>query len=68
MIRLAEEVLTSRDAAKRRLFEAQLASWARSIELRPVYCAYLEDVLELFGESPDADPPDGPTPCATAWA
>ncbi len=54
--RLAEEVLASRDAVKRRLFEAQLASWARSIELRPVYCAYLEDALDLFGDSPAADP------------
>ena len=58
--RLAEAVIAKRRGENFRQLEDVLESWAQRIELRPVYAAYLEDVIDLFGDSPAKDAPDWP--------
>ena len=55
---LARGLIDASDAADRRLLEAELETWARGIQLRPVYCGFVEDVLDLFGRTPAEDPAD----------
>ncbi len=41
----------------RAALDALLEVWSRKIDLRPVFAGFWEDVQDLFGATPDADPP-----------
>ncbi len=55
--RLAETFISRRGVEQRQRLEDVLRSWAQQIELRPVYAGYLEDLVDLFGETPAEDAP-----------
>lgn len=53
----AEELVRSRDGLASRELDRVLATWAKRIEVRPVFAGYLRDVEDLFRDRPEADPP-----------
>ncbi len=57
---LAEAVISRRNSGERRRLEDLLKNWAQQIELRPVYAGYLDDLLDLFGDTPAQDAPGWP--------
>lgn len=54
---LAEAVLSSKESEARDELDDVLARWAKDVEIRPVFTAFLEDVRDLFGARPEDDPP-----------
>lgn len=53
--RIAEAVLRH-DADSVRQLNDLLGAWERVIEARPVFAAFWDDLVELFGETPEDDP------------
>lgn len=56
LLSLARDTLRA-DAAAARVLDALLETWARKIELRPVFAAFWEDLSDVFGATPGEDPP-----------
>ncbi len=54
---LAEAVISRPNTENRGRLEDLLRSWVQQIELRPVYAGYLDDLLDLFGDTPAQDAP-----------
>jgi hypothetical protein len=54
---LAQEVVASPGSAAAQRLNDVLSKWARNVDLRPRFAAFLDDVIDLFGATPDADPP-----------
>jgi hypothetical protein len=55
---MAEEVLGSPGSAAAQKLNDVLSEWSRNVQVRPSFAAFLDDVIELFGDSPAEDPPN----------
>lgn len=52
----AEDALGSGSREARRRLNDVLESWTQKIQMRPMYSAFLADVVDLFGNTPSNDP------------